>query len=130
MMNQITCGGRAVRDAESRMVGDRKVSNFTLAVDTRRKNPDGTYATMFYRVTAWGREADFVEKWVKKGSQMAVSGSLSESSYKGKDGTDKKALEIEMEHISFFFPAKSGETATAASVNTASATPPEDDLPF
>ena len=76
MLNKVILMGRFARDPECRYIDDRKVANFTLAVDRGRKNANGERETDFLDCAAWGRTADFVQEWFTKGMMAIVVGRL------------------------------------------------------
>lgn len=72
-MNRIFMIGRMVRDIEIKSLqGDKKVGNFTLAVnrESNREKVD------FIQCTAWNKTAEVLAKYTKKGSQVLVEGEL------------------------------------------------------
>lgn len=81
MLNSIFLMGRLTRDPETRMLGEGKsVTNFSLAVPSY----DGQSAT-FIDCLAFGKTAEFVEKFFKKGQKVVVQGRLDVGSYSHKD---------------------------------------------
>ena len=97
-MNSCQLIGHLVRDPEMRYTADQKaVANFTLAVnrDYDREKAD------FIRIIAWGKTAEIASKYLSKGSQCGIIGSIQTGSYKDKDGktvytTDINAQRIEL----------------------------------
>ncbi len=78
----------------------QKVSEFCVAVKDDRKKADGTYATYYFRVNAWGGLADFTEKWIKKDSFVNVHGKLIQDRFKDKiTGKTQFTFHINAEHI-------------------------------
>jgi single-strand DNA-binding protein len=57
--------------------------------------------TQWHNVIAWGPQADLIEKYVKKGNEIAVEGKLSHRKYTGKDGQNKYITEIMLNEIVF-----------------------------
>ena len=85
-MNKVFLIGRAVKDTECRYTqGDEPiaVANYTLAVNRRGKNDEAD----FIRCVAFGKSAEFAEKYIKKGTKMAVVGRIQTGSYKKDDQT-------------------------------------------
>lgn len=81
-MNKINLVGRLIRDPELKKTkGDTSRVNFTLAVDRNYKNVIGDIETDFINCVAWDKRAETLAKYLKKGEQVAVSGSLEISSY-------------------------------------------------
>lgn len=130
MINNVILIGRLVRDPELRKstVGN-SIANFTIAVDNRTKNPDGTRSTSFIPCVAFNQTADNVVKFVRKGSQVAVQGSLSQRSYAKQDGTKVSIFEILCDSVQFLEPRKDDKAPTEAALNIDTPTD-DDDLPF
>lgn len=85
-MNEVVLIGRLVRDPELRFNSNQTaVARFTLAVDGPVRQ-DGEKHTDFIRVTAFGKQAENIERYIKKGRQIAVKGHIQTGSYQGKDG--------------------------------------------
>ncbi len=83
-MNDCKFSGRLTRDPEIRYTGEGKaVANYTLAVDRWAK--EGGQQADFLSFTAFGKMAEFTEKYMKKGMKMIVECHAQSGSYK-KDG--------------------------------------------
>lgn len=93
-MNIVTLSGRIGRDAEARQAGERWVVKFTVATD-RRANVNGQWATVadWHNVEMWGNSAKAAE-FLKKGTQVTVSGSLRYDEYESKDGVKRRAATV------------------------------------
>lgn len=74
----------------------KKVGKFSIAVNEVYKNQDGEKVvnTSWFNLIAWGKTAELVEQLLVKGSEVAISGKLSTSSYEDKDGNKKYITEI------------------------------------
>ena len=96
-LNKIMLIGNAGNDAELRYTpnGDG-VASFSLAVGNRYTNREGQQIdeTEWFRVTSWGRSAEFVSNYIKKGMQVYVEGRLSHSVYQDNAGETKISLEV------------------------------------
>lgn len=101
-MNQVSLIGRATKDAEVRMAGETKVASYSLAVDRRGEGTD------FINITAFGKAADFAEKWVKKGIKYGVTGHIRTGSYE-KDGRRVYTFEVVADSHEFCEPKKDEE---------------------
>lgn len=88
-MNNCVFIGRLVRDPEIRY-GEGEtplmVARYTLAVDRESRN-NGQQAADFLSFVAFGKTAEFVEKYLKKGIKIAVTSRAQSGSYTKKDGT-------------------------------------------
>lgn len=137
-MNTISSYGRVASDVTTKDVNGRTVANFRFASNNKRKQPDGSYGTNFYNVDAWGPLGEIAAKYLKKGHRATVSGELVIRTYKGNDGLDRQAIEIDANSIDLVetraeAEAKSGATTQAAAPAPAQNFTPvesQDDLPF
>lgn len=87
-MNQVCLVGRLTADPEIRYTQGENpmaVARYTLAIDRKYKK-DGEQNADFLRCVAFGKNAEFAEKYMTKGRRFGVTGSLQTGSYKNKDG--------------------------------------------
>ena len=103
-MNSVNVVGFIVADPETnrREVGDKKYvfSEFTLAVPRIYKK-EGEPTADFIRVRASNKQAEFVEKYMKKGRKIAIAGRLESNAYITKNGTKAYATKIVINTIYF-----------------------------
>ena len=90
-MNKVILIGRLTRDPEVRYQageGSMAIARYTLAVDRRRSRQGGAdeQTADFIRCTAFGRTAEFAERYLKKGTKILVQGRIQTGSYTNKDG--------------------------------------------
>lgn len=105
-MNKVILMGRLVRDPESRYTQDQMcVAKFTLAVDRRGKDKEAD----FISCTAFGKTAEFVEKYIKKGTKVALEGRWQTGSYTNKEGTKIYTNDCIVDQIEFAESKKSEE---------------------
>jgi single-strand DNA-binding protein len=73
-----------------------RLARFTMATNDVYKNASGEKVkeTQWHNVVAWGKTADILEKYVKKGDRIAVEGKITSRSYDDKDGQKKYFTEI------------------------------------
>lgn len=109
-LNRIVLQGRLTRDPEIRTAGDKKVANFSLAVDRDIKDKDGNRGVDFINIVAW-RSAEFVEKFFKKGDMMTVDGRLQVRNYTDKDNNKRTSYEVNADNV-YFGGAKSDDVST------------------
>lgn len=104
-MNQVILIGRLTRDPELRFIGStgKPVTNFTLAVNKDYKKDEAD----FLRIVVWGNQAESVSKYLKKGSQCAVMGSIQTGSYQDKDGKTVYTTDINAQRVEFLGGGKS-----------------------
>lgn len=107
-LNKVILIGNAGRDAEVRTFdGGAKIANFSLAASERGyKLANGTEVperTDWFNIVARGKDADFAEKWIKKGSLLLVEGKIRNRSYDDKKTGEKKFItEIHADKVEFF----------------------------
>ena len=77
------------------------VAKFSIATSDRYKNNKGEQVeeTTWHNLVAWGKTAEIAEKYLKKGSQVAVDGKLTNRSYEAKDKTKRYVTEILINEI-------------------------------
>ena len=135
-MNKCFFIGNLRRDPEQQATqGGTIVCKMALAVNRRKPANGGAQQTDFLSLKAFGKMAENAFKWLKKGSKIAVVGSLETYSYQAQDGTKKYGFEIVVQDIEFL------SSANGASRQSSAASPPqntgsgyqefsEDELPF
>lgn len=101
-MNRVELTGRLTRDPEiSYSQGGSSIGRFTLAVDrTVKRDNEWVHEADFIRCVAFGRKAEFLEKYFRKGSFAVVTGSIKTGSYE-KDGATVYTTDIWVENIEF-----------------------------
>lgn len=121
-MNTIIFMGRLCDEPEIRYISGENatcVANFRLAVDKRFKNknnPDAPTAD-FFRITAFGKQGEFVEKYLHKGTKIVMSGRIENNNYMDSNGNKVFRDQIIAENIEF---AESKKSAEDNGVNTSS----------
>lgn len=112
-MNRVMLIGRAVRDPEIRHSQDMTIAKFTIAVD-RKVKKDGEQSADFISCTAFGKIAEFAEKYIKKGTKVALEGRWQTSSYTNKEGTKIYTNDCIVDQCEFCESKKSEEAAPSA----------------
>ena len=103
-MNKVILMGRLTRDPDIRYTtGDNPmtVARFTLAVDRRRKANEGEQNADFISCVAFNRQAEFAEKYLKKGTKIAMSGRIQTGSYTNKDGNKVYTTDVVVDDLEF-----------------------------
>lgn len=100
-MISATIIGRLTRDPEQQQVGQYDVTRFTVASNSTRKNREGEYDNTFVRCTVFGRQGDVITQRFQKGQPIIVSGELSTSTWKDKQGQDRTSVEMSVQNFSF-----------------------------
>ncbi len=102
MFNNATIQGRMVADPEFRQTPNgRDVSSFRMACDRSFADANGNRETDFIDFVAWGKTAEFVSKWFRKGDMALVSGRIQVRGYEDRDGNKRKAFEIVCSSVDF-----------------------------
>lgn len=108
-MNKVILMGRLTRDPEVR-TGEMTVARYSLAVDRRFKR-EGEPTADFINCVAFGKAGEFAEKYLKKGTKIAVTGRIQTGSYTNKDGVKINTTDIIVEEQEF---AESKNSSAAA----------------
>lgn len=100
-MNVVILCGRLTRDPEVRYgASGNAVANFSLAVDRRFKR-DGQPDADFFNCVAFGKSAEFVERYLGKGIKVVVQGEIQNNNYTNKDGQEVRTVQIIANSIEF-----------------------------
>ncbi len=102
-MNKIILMGRLTRDPETRYSqGENQlaIARFSLAIDRRFKR-QGEPEADFFNCTAFGRQAEFVEKYLKQGTKILLTGRVQNDNYTNKNGEKVYSVQIIAEEIEF-----------------------------
>ena len=104
-MNKVILMGRLTRDPEVRYSqGDNSmaIARYTLAVDRRfRRNNDGEQTADFIGCVAFGRSAEFAEKYFRQGLKVIVTGRIQTGSYTNKEGQKIYTTDVVVEDQEF-----------------------------
>jgi len=107
-LNKVTLIGNVGAAPEIRTTaGGVEVATISLATNETFKNAQGqkVTTTQWHRLTAWRGLAEIAEKYVTKGSKLAVTGSLQYSKYTDKDGVERYSTEIVIDELILLDPA-------------------------
>lgn len=101
-MNKAVLIGRLGRDPELKYTqgNNTAIARFSIAVD-RRFAKDGEQAVDFINCLAFGKTAEFIDKYFTKGMRIAVDGRIQTGSYKDKDGKTVYTTDIVVENCEF-----------------------------
>lgn len=103
-MNKVILMGRLTRDPDIRYTqGDNSmaVARYTLAVDRRRTSPDGQREADFIGCVAFGRQAEFAERYLHQGTKIVLTGRIQTGSYTNKDGNKVYTTDVIAEDQEF-----------------------------
>lgn len=114
-MNKVILMGRLTKDPEVRYSqgeNNLAIARYTLAVDRRfQRNSDQT--ADYISCVAFGKAAEFAEKWFKQGIKVAVTGRIQTGSYTNKDGAKVYTTDVVVEEQEFAESKKSNGPAPA-----------------
>ncbi len=102
-MNKVILMGRLTRDPEVRYsqgASQTSVARFSVAVDRRFKR-DGDPDADFFNCTAFGKQAEFIEKYLHKGTKIVLCGRVQNDNYTNKDGQMVYSVRIMVDEIEF-----------------------------
>ena len=102
-MNKVIFMGRFTRDPEVRYsqgANPTPIARFTLAVNRRFKR-DGEPEADFFNCTAFGKQAEFIERYMRKAVKVVVSGRIENDNYTNKEGQMVYSVKVMIEEIEF-----------------------------
>jgi len=103
-MNKIILMGRLTRDPEvgySNTNNSTALARFNLAVDRRFKRAGDSAEADFFNCITFGKQAEFVEKYLKKGTKILVTGRIQNNNYTNKEGQKVYSMQIIAEETEF-----------------------------
>ena len=101
-MNRVELVGRLTRDPEMRTTSSgMNVTRFTIAVNRRVANEDGSRPADFIGCVAFGKTAETIAKYLNKGRVLAVEGRIQTVSYDAQDGTKRYTTDVVVENFTF-----------------------------
>ena len=104
-MNKVILMGRLTRDPEVRYsAGDNSmaIARYTLAVDRRfRRDGDSGSSADFIGCVAFGRSAEFAEKYLRQGTKIVITGRIQTGSYTNRDGQKVYTTDVVVEDQEF-----------------------------
>lgn len=121
-MNKVTLIGRLTKDPELRYTSSNiAVASFTLAVDRGYTSPNGEHQADFLNIVVWRKPAENVKKFLTKGSQVAVDGSIQTRSYDDQNGQKRYITEILANSVEFL--GSKGNTSSQQGTEKSAPTP-------
>jgi single-strand DNA-binding protein len=108
MLNVIVLAGNVVADPEVRTTtGGKSVATVRLAVN----NPMNDEEVLYINVDVWDKQAEFVQKYVKKGNSVSTQGRLKQSEWKDNEGKKRVNYTVVADRINFFGAKKKVDDA-------------------
>ncbi len=105
LKNRVQLIGNVGNDPEIKTLeGGKKLASLSIATNESYTNEKGEKVeqTEWHRVTAWGKTAEIIEKYVTKGKEVAIEGKLSHRSYDDKNGEKRYITEVIVSGIQMF----------------------------
>ena len=122
MLNCAIIMGRLTADPELRTTGNgTSVTSFSVAVERSYARAGEERQTDFINVVAWRQQAEFITRYFRKGSMIAIQGSIQTRNYEDKNGNKRTAVEIVADRASFC--GSKAETGTAGAAAPARPAP-------
>ena len=112
-MNKVILMGRLTRDPEVRYSqgeSSTAVARYTLAVDRRFKK-EGEQSADFIGCVAFGKQAEFAEKYLHQGTKIAITGRIQTGSYTNKDGQRVYTTDVVVEEQEFAESKAAGQNS-------------------
>lgn len=131
IINKVILRGRLTRDPEIRYTQGQNstaVARYTLAVDRRFSGPGGNREADFISCVAFGKAAEFCEKYVHKGTALCICGRLNTGSYTNREGQKVYTTDVIVEEQEFSESRAAAERSASATAS-APAAPADDGLP-
>lgn len=131
-MNKFICNGRLTKDPEIKFTQttNTKIASISVAVRRNYKNAEGNYDSDFFNCTAFGNQAEFLEKYFKKGQEILISGHLQNRSWETESGEKRYATDIIIETIDFIGSKQNTDENKSEVEVTVKEEDNSDDLPF
>lgn len=142
-MNKVILMGRLTRDPDVRYSqgeNSMAIARYTLAVDRRGRRDDNGQNTDFISCVAFGKSAEFAEKYLHRGTKIVITGRIQTGSYTNRDGQKVYTTDVVVEESEFAESKSAGNTGGTYQPNTTGAMDPEgfmtipdgvdDELPF
>lgn len=109
-MNRVLLIGNMTKDPElTTTVSGVSVCRFSIAVGRNYPSADGEKQTDFFNVTAWRGIGENVAKYTKKGSKVAVTGSIQMRNYEDNQGVKRTAVDIIAQEVEFLTKPAEGQ---------------------
>ena len=112
-MNKVILMGRLTRDPEVRYSQGEQataIARYTVAVDRRFRRDGDSQTADFIGCVAFGRQAEFAEKYLRKGTKIALTGRIQTGSYTNRDGQKVYTTDVVVEEQEFAESKAAGQS--------------------
>jgi single-strand DNA-binding protein len=142
MFHTIIVVGNVGRDAEMRYTpSGQAVASFSVATNRQYTASSGEQVkeTIWFRISAWGKQAEVCNQYVKKGMKVLVEGRLTADQstggprvWTGNDGSPRASFEVTAATVRFLSSRNEYEASSGGGgqMDAGDMLPPEDDIPF
>lgn len=127
-MNKVFLIGRLTKNPDVRTSGETVIARYTLAVD--RRIAKGEKATDFISCVAFTRKAEFAEKYLHKGSKIAITGRIQTGSYTNREGHKIYTTDVVVEDQEFVEKKQPEPQNDEPQNNDFEDIPDDEELPF
>ncbi len=125
-MNKVILVGRLTKDPELSATQNSSYVRFNVAVDRRFKR-DGDDTADFPSCIAWGKTAEFIDKYFHKGMKIGLTGRIQTGSYTNRDGQKVYTTDVVAEEVEFVESKNASSGSNGGSGGSRSAPPPVTD---
>jgi single-strand DNA-binding protein len=140
MFHTLIIVGNVGRDPEMRYTpSGQAVTSFSVASNRKYTSSNGEQVneTIWFRVSAWGKQAEVCNQFLKKGSRVLIEGRLTPDRATGgprlwqkQDGTSAASFEVTAQTVRFLTTRAESEGGPAGDAGDMATAPAEDDIPF
>lgn len=141
MYHTLIIVGNLGKDPEMRYTpSGQAVTSFPVASNRKYTSSNGEQVneTIWFRISAWGKQAEICNQYLKKGSKVLIEGRLTPDKNTGgpriwqkQDGTSGASFEVNAQTVRFLTPRGDGDSGSGAAADAGdAAAPAEDDIPF
>ena len=111
-MNSVSLVGRLTRDPELRYTSSQMaIARFSIAIDRRRGKDGEEQGADFPNIVVFGKQGESCGDWLKKGSQVAITGRIQTGSYTKQDGTKVYTTDVVADRVEFIGSKSEGQQA-------------------
>lgn len=110
-INRVVLVGRLTRDPELRQTGSgTSYCRFSIANNRNYTvNGERKEEVSFFNCVAWGKQAEIINQYTRKGKQVAIDGRLQQRSYQGQDGKTQSSVDVVVESLQFIGSNQEGQ---------------------
>lgn len=125
-MNVVNLIGNFTADPDVRNANGKTVVRMTLAVNRKFKNAEGRYDADFISCVAFDKNAEFIEKYFRKGMKIGITGRIQTGSYTNRDGQKVYTTDVVIDSSEFVERQSQQSNEPAAPRDTTSNTADND----